>query len=238
VLLKEETGGAPPRLLTKTGAPSGSVTFRPLPALQRKRRVVAIVEQDGRPRARLPLATYFAPPPPRLQRVRQLTASRRGPGLALSWRPQAAADKYYVVLGDERGGRRLESVTRPWLALPASAAAELHSVSVRAVGFDGRISPPTSLQIGIAPRLSRLSLSGRTLSLRLSKPATVTIRLARCRVACRPATTLTIPDQPAGTLRAALPRELPPGRYRIVVRAAGASAPLTATVSLLAPKRR
>ncbi len=83
-----------------------------------------------------------------------------------------------------------------------------------------------------APKLWRLKLRGRMLSLRISEPGLVEVRLARCgvkrrrhhrrrRVArrCALARRFTVRAKRAGGLRIPLPRNLRPGRYRLRVSA-------------------
>jgi hypothetical protein len=120
------------------------------------------------------------------------------------------------------------------------------------VGGAGGASPAPDRP---APRLSRLALHGRTLSVAVSEPGTVTVKLARCtvrrshrhgkpakRTKCRTAKKITVRAKRAGTLRIRLPRGLPAGTYRVTVLARDAagnrSKPLVRTVTLHPPARR
>jgi hypothetical protein len=213
----EEGRGAPPRLLARSRAAAGSVRFRPRLAPGRARRVFALVEAGGRPRARLLVASYEAPPLPRLSPVEGVRQRRHGARVSLSWRPQPAALKYYATVVGEDGGRRLLSVASPRLSL---AAAGVAAVTLRAVGFGGEAAAPRTLPVGPPPRLARPRLQGRSLSLRLSRSATVVVQLRRCEGGrCGPPVRLRAADQPAGTLRLALPPRLPAGDYRLLARA-------------------
>ena len=69
-----------------------------------KRRVFAIVEQNGMPRRRVALTSYVAPAPPRVPAPGVVRARVRRAGLALSWRrvPEAARYRLTVKVGDGR----------------------------------------------------------------------------------------------------------------------------------------
>ena len=90
VTFMESGPGAPPRVLKRTTASKGSVRFTPYLALQRKRQIVALVEQDGKPRSRAQVATYTAPAVPRVTEVGSLKALRRGAKTTVSWRKRRA----------------------------------------------------------------------------------------------------------------------------------------------------
>jgi hypothetical protein len=236
VVFMEDGPGAPPRVLARTNRAAGSVSFRPTGVPQRKRRIVAVVEERGKPRVRRTVARYTAPPPPRLRRVTKLRASRHGGKLKAHWRSEPAALDYRVIVTDARGGRRLYTTKRPGLSLAGTAATGLRSISVRAVGFDGRVSAAAILALGAKPRLSALRLSPRDVELRLSAPADVEITVRRCKARhCRPAAHLTAPEQPAGTMRLALRHRLAAGSYQVVAQAhdpSGRSPALRRTVTL------
>jgi hypothetical protein len=226
VVFMEDGPGVPPRVLARTDRAVGDVSFRPADVPQRKRRIVAVVEEHGKPRAQLTVAHYTAPPPPRLERVTDLRASRRGGKLKLRWKPEPAALDYRVVVTDARGGSRLLTTKGPALTLAGSEAAGLRSVSVRAVDLDGRVSSARALGLEAKPRLSALRLSSRDVQLRLSAPASVEVIVHRCGAGhCRLAARLTAPGQPAGTLRLALRHRLAPGSYQVVAQARGHSGP-------------
>lgn len=82
-----------------------------------------------------------------------------------------------------------------------------------------------------APALSRLGLSGRTLTLSTSAPVMVTARLERCttqrrrprRTVCTSAGRIRAVARRAGAVRLALPGRLRGGSYRVTVTAPGAN---------------
>jgi hypothetical protein len=223
VAFMEDGPGAPPRVLARTNRAVGAVTFRPAGVPQRRRRVVAMIEQHGKPRARRTVAHYTAPPPPRLQRVSGLRAVRHGGKLRLRWRPQPAALDYRVVVTNALGGSRLHTVRHPSLTL-SGAEAHPRSASVRAVGFDGHTSAPRTVGLEAKPRLSALRVTRTDVALRLSTTANVKLLVRSCRARhCRLVARLTAPRQPAGTMRLTLPHRLAAGRYRVEAEARGRS---------------
>jgi hypothetical protein len=222
VVFMEDGPGAPPRVLARTDRAVGGVSFRPTDIPQRKRRIVAVVEEHGKPRARLTVARYTAPPPPRLGRITELRADRRGGKLKLRWKPEPAAVGYRVVVTDALGGSRLHTVKHPSLTLTGAEAAGLRSASVRAVDLDGRTSGPRTVGLEAKPRLSGLRVTSRDIEMRLSATANVELSMRSCRTGrCRLVAHLTAPRQPSGTMRLALPRRLVPGSYQVVVQAQG-----------------
>lgn len=72
VVFMEDGPGAPPRVPARTDRAAGGLSFRPADVPQRKRQIVAVVEEHGKPRARRTVVRYTAPPPPRLERVTDL----------------------------------------------------------------------------------------------------------------------------------------------------------------------
>lgn len=112
-----------------------------------KRRVLAIVEQDGMPRRRIPLTTYVAPKPPRVPAPRLVRARIRRAGLQLRWRPVRAAAKYrlLVKVGDGRVLKR--TVRRAATRIPFYDARLGARVSVVAEAKDTRVSGATKLRV-------------------------------------------------------------------------------------------
>lgn len=97
----------------------GRITFRLADGPGGPRTVVAIVENDGLVRKQIVVARFTAPKPVRPARPQGLTARRTGGGLALRWRPAAAATGYVIGV-DVGDGRRLVFTTKkPSLRIPA-----------------------------------------------------------------------------------------------------------------------
>jgi hypothetical protein len=85
----------------------GTARFRPADGPAGRRRIVALVEQDGHPRTTLNVASYRAPGTLKPGRPRQLRVKRRGSRVTVSWRARPRGrfrQAVYLRIGD---GRRL-----------------------------------------------------------------------------------------------------------------------------------
>jgi hypothetical protein len=147
VTFMEEGRGAPPRVIATTRAAHGHVRFSPIVTLQRRRTILAIVEQDGRARRRLTVAHYTAPALGRVTRVRSLRAKRRGKTVTVSWSKMAAARSFQIVVTETTGKRMLHTVTRPRYVLHGVDARRTVGVSVRAVGYDAKVGAAATARV-------------------------------------------------------------------------------------------
>src|SRR3954454_17653369 len=129
----EEGLGAPPRVLKKTNAAEDTVRFTPELTPQRRRRIVALVEQNDLPRARKRVATYTAPRPGRVTAVRTLRARRRGTRVLATWSKMPAAQSFRVIVVGADGSRIMRSTKRASLTL-RGALAELPTFLVNVFG--------------------------------------------------------------------------------------------------------
>jgi hypothetical protein len=95
--------------ITTTKTVSGSVRFRPAAGPAGKRRIVALVQQNGLPRTTLTAGSYRAPGMLRPGRPGALKAKRKRSSLVVSWRPRPAGFRHavYFRLSD---GRRIVKV--------------------------------------------------------------------------------------------------------------------------------
>jgi hypothetical protein len=101
------------RELATTRNPRGRIRFQPKNASQRKRRIVALVEQNGYPRAKLELARFTAPKPRPLARPRRVQITRKGKKLIVRWSNVKRARGYELRINLPRDGRRLLRSTKP-----------------------------------------------------------------------------------------------------------------------------
>lgn len=87
----------------------GSVRFRPADGPAGRRRIVALVEQDGLPRTNLTAGSYSAPGPLRPGKPRKLKLKRTKAGLVVRWRPRPSGFRHALAfrLTD---GRRIVKV--------------------------------------------------------------------------------------------------------------------------------
>ena len=105
VHFEEVAAGGGRRIVTATGR-RGTVRFSPADGPRGKRRIVALVESYGKPRANVDVASYTAPAPARPAQPRGVKLSRKGSRVTVTWRPATRAARYLVraTLSD---GRRL-----------------------------------------------------------------------------------------------------------------------------------
>lgn len=89
-----------------TAAARGSVRFRPADGPAGRRKIVAMVQQDGRPRVNLTAGSYRAPGMLRPGKPRKLELTRKRTRLVVSWRPKPRGFRHalHFKLSD---GRRL-----------------------------------------------------------------------------------------------------------------------------------
>jgi hypothetical protein len=101
-----EVGRDVRNVIATTRARSGRASFSPAEGPGGKRRIVALVEQNGLPRTRIAAGSYRAPPPLRPGRPKNARITRRGSGLVVSWRAPTPGFRHavYLRLSD---GRRL-----------------------------------------------------------------------------------------------------------------------------------
>ena len=140
VTFLEEARGVSRTIGAVTTGGRGTLRFAPADGPGGRRKVVALVEQDGLPRTRVTVATFKAPPrtqpgkPAALKITRRAKAAVAQP-LSISWGAAARAARYGVTV-ELRDGRRLfflrdadERVVR----IPGADQADL--VSARVVGL-------------------------------------------------------------------------------------------------------
>jgi hypothetical protein len=90
---------------------------------------------------------YTAPAAPRMTRVAGLKAVRRGSKVTASWKKLAGAAKYRVLVVERSGRRSMVSVKARRLVL---RGAQVRSVTVRAIGFDGKVGKPRTAKVKAA----------------------------------------------------------------------------------------
>jgi hypothetical protein len=141
-----------------TAKARGALSFRPAPGPGGRRRIVAIVEQDGVPYEKVTVARYKAPPTPRLRSSRQVEAKRRGRKLAIGWARVKGARGYQVRVDLPRDGRRLLFFPAPkknGLRVRGVERSDLARVSVTAIGPDLR--PGRTAKAKLKPVRRRVS---------------------------------------------------------------------------------
>lgn len=142
VTLIERTSDGAQHVLGAAVGSAGTLRFRPDDLRRRSRSVVALVEQDGLPRAAVVVARYTAPPRLRPARVRGLKLRRRGSRLTVSWRKARYAVRYRVVIRNPRDGTtRLVVTRRTRTTIGGIERRDRIDVRVRGLRPDGRPGP-------------------------------------------------------------------------------------------------
>ncbi len=136
----------------------GRVRFTPAAGPAGVRSVVAIVSENGIPRARIVVAHYRAPGPRRPARPSHLTVRRRGTTLLVSWRRVTAATRYSVYVRISDGRRLLRLVTTSRLRIPEVGTTRIANVAVTA--FDNA-RPGAAATKTIRPVAKRPKRPGR-----------------------------------------------------------------------------
>ena len=112
---------------------AGSLRFGPADGVAERREIVAVVEQDGRPRAELKVASYAAPGPMRPARPRGVRVRRARSALAVRWARVSGATGYEVRVRLDDGRRLMVRTNRRQARIAHVAAKRRGSVSVRAL---------------------------------------------------------------------------------------------------------
>jgi hypothetical protein len=99
------------RMIGRARGRHGRLEFTPSLELPRSRAIVAMVSEDGHPRADLVLTRFRAPAPSPLPAPRRLHGRRRGDRLNLGWRPVPDAVSYLVSVR-AAGGRVVHVLAR------------------------------------------------------------------------------------------------------------------------------
>jgi hypothetical protein len=99
-----EVGRGVRSVIKTTTKKRGSARFRPADGPAGRRKIVALVQQGGRPRTTLVAGSYSAPGPREPGRPRSLKIKRKGRSLVITWRPHPPGFRHavYVVLSDHR----------------------------------------------------------------------------------------------------------------------------------------
>lgn len=139
VRLAEEGKGAYKLLGVARGA-RGTIAFRPAGGPAGKRQIIALVEQGGRPRARVVAGSYTAPGPQRPTRPRRVTLSRRSGKLVVSWTRSSGADRYLVRVKLKDGRRLTIPTKRRRLTIGNVPGIDSGSIAVYGMARDGMLS--------------------------------------------------------------------------------------------------
>ena len=136
----EEGGGTRGALGRPVTGARGRIRFSPADGKAGRRTVVAVVEQDGLVRETVDAGTYSAPAARPVPAPRRIRARHRRTRLVLAWRGGRGIDSYRVTVRPRGSAPFLVVADRARVTLSAVPARQAGSVSVQAVGRDGRLS--------------------------------------------------------------------------------------------------
>jgi hypothetical protein len=125
----------------------GHLTFKPVNEVGGKRKIVAIVSRDGVPTETLDVATFQAPPPPKMTPPQGLRAQHKGEKVLVRFKPVAGADSYSVTLATSDGYSQLEIAQKPKAIFPDVSPVLKGKVSVASVAGNGDAGNPAKARL-------------------------------------------------------------------------------------------
>jgi hypothetical protein len=137
------------RVIGKATRRRGRLRFAPGPGPGGPRAIVAFVERDGLPRLSRQVASYNAPAPPRLGRVRGVKVRRKGNSILVTWKSAAGAVAYTVRVdvSDGRRALRVVNARARSLRFPGVSTHDHVAVVVAARGPTGRAGSPSRARV-------------------------------------------------------------------------------------------
>lgn len=138
--------------ITSTSSKRGSVRFRPADGPAGKRSIVAIVEQDGRPRTTLTAGSYRAPGPPRPGKPLRLKVKRSGAGLIVAWRPNPSGFRHAVWFQLTDGRRIVQIVSAKRRSFRLRGAGRKVGAKVTVLGLTAANGKGPSARVSIKRR--------------------------------------------------------------------------------------
>jgi hypothetical protein len=153
-----EVGRGVHSVITSTRARRGHVRFRPADGRAGKRRIVALVEQDGVPRTTLNVGSYRAPAAPRPARPKRVRIARRGSRIRVSWRAPRPGFRHAVRLSIDDGRQFVRIAPAGKRSIKVGGVDPGYSVTAKVIGLtsaNGRGPGAHAAIPGQPPRLAR-----------------------------------------------------------------------------------
>ncbi len=129
------------RTLKTTSAATGSLTLTPQTAAAGAHKIVAMVMQQGTPRAEIVVARYGSPTG--TGRITGLKAHRKGSKTTVSWKPVCAAFDYVITV---KAGKTKKTTSTKKTSSVLTGRGK-RSVGVLAVNFAGQTGKPSTITI-------------------------------------------------------------------------------------------
>ena len=153
-----EVGRGAHSVITSARARRGHVRFRPADGRAGKRRIVALVEQDGVPRTTINVGSYRAPAAPRPARPKRVRIVRRGSRIRVNWRAPRPGFRHAVHLSIDNGRQFVRIARAGSRSIKVAGVDPGYGVTAKVIGLtsaNGR-GPAAKASIpGAAPRPAR-----------------------------------------------------------------------------------
>jgi hypothetical protein len=136
-----EQAGRMSRRIALVKATTGTVRFAPGPGPAGTRRIVAVVQRDGVPRAQLDVASYKAPGPVTPARTQRVALKRTATSATATWPTAAHAARWKVVVAVSDGRRFTRVQTGRTFVVPRVFRAKTVRVTVRGLSAQNVLGP-------------------------------------------------------------------------------------------------
>lgn len=149
-----QVGGRTERLIGTARGSSGTIHFSAGPGIAERRKVVAVVEQSGIPRAAPTVATFRAPDTLSVGRPGLVLLQRSRGGLRVSWLPAANASHYVirVLLHDGRAPLLVRGARTRSVFISYVPGIDSGRVLVAAQALDGHLGRAVQARFKALPR--------------------------------------------------------------------------------------
>lgn len=140
------------RVIAATRRSSGRLAFTPADGPGGRRAIIALVEQDGLPRASIAAGSYRAPPPARPTRPRRARIARRGTSLTVSWQAARRGFRHAVHLRIGDGRSLVRVVARGRRSLTVRGVAPAYGATATITGLTRLNGRGPSVRVSIPGR--------------------------------------------------------------------------------------
>lgn len=225
----ERGGGSVAVIGLATGGGRGSLPFTPRAGDGMPRTIVAVITQDGRPRAVRSVGTFRTPLLRRPARPSGLRLTRSGSRLLARWRPVRGATRYLVAVRSGDGRTPVIATTRTIAVLPGFAPASAATIEVEALA--GHLRGPAAratiaaqrFTLRVAIARSSIPKSARAIDATITLDVAARVELRLLNASLNTAAHV-VKRERAGAHKLALPlgqhgHRPPPGVYTLLVSA-------------------
>jgi hypothetical protein len=150
-----EQGKDATRVLGVARGRRGKVRFTPATGSAGRRKITALIEQDGVVRDQVTAATYSAPKPVRPGKVTRLSVKRSGSNLRVSWKKSTGSVRYAVHVVGADGRATTVTAEGTSATVPDTGAKDAARVTVAGIGETGAFGPGVKVKIARGARASR-----------------------------------------------------------------------------------